>query len=270
VSERSRRPPRVRTAILSIVTVVALGAAGVAIYAGFQRAGKNACTVDGSHASYTLEPDQATNATTITAVGKRMNLPDHAITIGLAAALQESNLHNLAHGDRDSLGLFQQRPSQGWGTAEQVMDPAYAAEAFFTHLAQVNGWESLPVTTAAQEVQRSGAPDAYAQWEAEARALAIATTGESPAAFTCRAAAPKPGSVDPGLQATMTAELGPFDFAAEVPVARGWTVASWLVAHSHRFGISAVEFDGRRWTPSSGKWSQHSPTVRRVVVQRVT
>jgi hypothetical protein len=269
VSERSRRPPRVRTAILSIVTVVALGAAGVAIYETFRHAAKNACTVSGTDTSYTLEADQATNATTIAAVGKRMELPDHAITIGLAAALQESNLHNLAHGDRDSLGLFQQRPSQGWGTAAQVMDPAYAAEAFFTHLAKVDGWQDLPVTAAAQEVQHSGAPDAYARWEAEARALAIATTGESPAAFTCRASKPKADSVDPGLQAAMTAELGAFDFAAPVGVARGWTVASWLVAHAHRFGISEVAFDGRRWTPSSGKWAPHSPTTRRVVIERV-
>ena len=66
----------------------------------------------------------------------------------------------------------------------------------------------------------------------------------------------------------MTAELGPTDLAATVPVARGWTVASWLVAHSQRLGISAVTFDGRRWTPSSGKWSPHSPAVARVQIER--
>jgi hypothetical protein len=267
VSESSR-PRRVRTAILSIVTVVALVVSGVAIYRAAQHTRPNSCRVDLRTESYTLDPEQATNATTIAAVGKRMGLPDHAVTVGLAAALQESNLQNLAHGDRDSLGLFQQRPSQGWGTAEQVMDPAYAAAAFFSHLAQVVGWENLPVTTAAQKVQRSSAPDAYARWEPESRALAIATTGEAPAVFTCRAPAPRLAAVDRALASTMTRELGPTDLAAVVPARRGWTVATWLVAHAHRFGISAVTFDGRRWTPSSGKWTRRSPAVSQVQIER--
>src|SRR5207244_5113471 len=161
----SSGPRHVRTRILSIVTVVALVVSGVAIYKAVRHAAASSCRVDVRADSYTLEPDQATNATTIAAVGKRMGLPDHAVTVGLAAALQESNLHNLAHGDRDSLGLFQQRPSQGWGTASQVQDPVFASTAFFTHLAKVDGWQTLPVTTAAQRVQRSGAPNAYAKWQ---------------------------------------------------------------------------------------------------------
>jgi hypothetical protein len=267
VSESSRFR-RVRTPILSIVTVVALVASGIAIYRGLKHTPASSCRVSLHTESYTLDPEQATNATTIAAVGKRLGLPDHAVTVGLAAALQESNLLNLSHGDRDSLGLFQQRPSQGWGTAAQVTDPAYAAGAFFSHLAQVSGWESLPVTTAAQKVQRSSAPDAYARWEAEARVLAIATTGEAPASFTCRTPAASPGSVDPALQATMTAELGPVDLAATVNGKRGWTVATWLVAHARRFGVSAVTFDGRRWTPSSGTWTRQSPAVSRVQIER--
>ena len=262
-------PRRVRTTILSIVTVVALVGSGVAIYLAM--GDKTAsCRVDLDQSSYKLELDQAQHATTIAAVGKRLGLADHAVTVALAAALQESKLHNLAHGDRDSLGLFQQRPSQGWGTPSQVMDPAYAAAAFFTHLAKVDGWETLPVTTAAQEVQRSGAPDAYARWEPEATALAIALTGERPAAFTCRGKTPKASTASPALQATMTAELGPTDLTATVAVARGWTVASWLVGHSPRFGITAVIFDGRRWTPSSGKWRGHSPAVAKVEIERAS
>ena len=84
------------------------------------------------------------------------------MTVALAAALQESNLLNLPYGDRDSLGLFQQRPSQGWGTAAQILDPAYAASAFYARLVDVPGWESLPVTQAAQLVQSSADPGAYA------------------------------------------------------------------------------------------------------------
>src|SRR5438105_2477291 len=101
-------------------------------------------TADGS--TYTLDVDQAENSTTIAAVGKRLGLPDHAVTIALAAALQESKLRNLHYGDRDSLGLFQQRPSQGWGTSAEILTPSYAAAAFFRELTRVNGWATLPVT----------------------------------------------------------------------------------------------------------------------------
>ena len=258
-----------QTAILSIVTVVALGGGSFAIYKSFRHTTESVCRAAGTKTTYTITADQAENATTITAVGKRMGLPDHAVTVALAAALQESKLHNVAHGDRDSLGLFQQRPSQGWGTAAQVLNPTYAAEAFFSHLAHVSGWESLPIATAAQEVQHSAAPDAYQQWEPEARALAIATTGESPAAFTCRTPAAKAQSVDHSLSTTMTAELGSADLAAAVVPAHGWVVASWLVAHAHRFGISSVAFAGRRWTPSSGKWADQSPVLAHVQIERI-
>jgi hypothetical protein len=269
IVSKSRGPRRVRTSILSTVTVVALAASGFAIYRALDHS-VNRCQVRVHQTTYTLDLEQAEHATTIAAVGKRLGLPNHAVTIGLAAALQESKLRNLAHGDRDSLGLFQQRPSQGWGTAVQVMDPNYAATAFFTHLAKVDGWESLPVTTAAQEVQRSGAPGAYARWEPEARALAIATTGEVPAAFTCRVRKPRAATANRSLQSTMTNELGPTDLGATLPIARGWTVASWLVAHARPFGITAVTFDGRRWTPSSGKWLGHSPAEARVQIERAT
>jgi hypothetical protein len=266
---KSSGPRRVRTTIFSIITVVALVASGVAIYVALKNK-STSCRVDLDQSSYTLDLEQAQHATTIAAVGKRLGLADHAVTVALATALQESQLHNLAHGDRDSLGLFQQRPSQGWGTPSQVMDPTYAAEAFFTHLAKVDGWETLPVTTAAQEVQRSGAPDAYARWEPEAAALAIALTGERPAAFTCRSKTPTTSTTSPTLQGAMTAELGTADLEATFEAARGWTVANWLVGHASQFGITAVTFDGHRWTPSSGKWRDHSPAVAKVGIERAS
>jgi hypothetical protein len=265
---KSSGPRRVRTGILSIVTIAALGAAGIGIYSALGDTASS-CRVRLDQSTYSLDLEQAEHATTIAAVGKRLGLANHAVTVALAAALQESNLHNLSHGDRDSLGLFQQRPSQGWGTASQVMDPNYAATAFYAHLEKVTGWENLPVTTAAQEVQRSGAPEAYAKWESKARALAIATTGERAAAFTCHGPKPK-AAANRVLQTTMTAELGPANLDVVVPIARGWTVASWLVAHAQRFGVSAVTFDGRRWTPSSGKWTRHAPAVGRVQIERTT
>ncbi|WP_328479864.1 heavy metal transporter [Streptomyces sp. NBC_00377] len=136
-------------------------------------------------ATYEFTPEQAVNAATITAVGTDRAMPERAVAIALATALQESGLRNLTHGDRDSLGLFQQRPSQGWGTVKQVTDPAYAANIFYEHLAKVRDYTELPLTVAAQRVQRSGYPEAYAKHEPDATVLAAALTGTSPATLTC-------------------------------------------------------------------------------------
>jgi hypothetical protein len=107
--------------------------------------------------------------------------------IGLATALQESGLRVLtpAESDRDSAGIFQQRPSMGWGTLAQVLDPVYAAQAFYTHLVRVAGWQWLPLTVAAQAVQRSGYPDAYTRWEPDATRLHAAIIGTGPARIAC-------------------------------------------------------------------------------------
>lgn len=139
----------------------------------------------GDAARYEFTPEQAVNAATIAAVGTHREMPERAVAIALATAIQESGLRNLAHGDRDSLGLFQQRPSQGWGTEKQVTDPAYAASIFYEHLAKVPDYTELPLTVAAQKVQRSGYPEAYAKHEADAVMLAAALTGTSAATLTC-------------------------------------------------------------------------------------
>ncbi|WJY50068.1 C40 family peptidase [Streptomyces chengbuensis] len=122
--------------------------------------------------------EQIPNAKTIQATGVAMKVPTRGQVVALATALQESGLRNLDYGDRDSLGLFQQRPSQGWGTAQQVRDPVHAATRFYEALLKVPGWQSMTVTQAAQAVQKSGFPDAYAKWEPLATALqkAIATS----------------------------------------------------------------------------------------------
>jgi cell wall-associated NlpC family hydrolase len=125
-----------------------------------------------------LPEEQIPNARTIVATGIGMNVPKKGQIIALATAMQESRLRNLSSGDRDSLGLFQQRPSQGWGTATQIHDPVYASTQFYEHLLKVDGWQQLTVAQAAQAVQRSAYPDAYADWEELATALqkAIAAT----------------------------------------------------------------------------------------------
>lgn len=116
--------------------------------------------------------EQRANAATIVSVGRAMGVPDRGLIVALVTAMQESTLVNLPGGDRDSAGLFQQRPSQGWGSFDQVTDPAYASQAFFEHLLAVPGWEAMPVAEAAQRVQRSAFPSAYARWEQLATALA--------------------------------------------------------------------------------------------------
>jgi hypothetical protein len=130
------------------------------------------CTLPGSGVTVTAE--QAANAATIAAVGHERGLPERAIVIALATAQQESRLRNLDYGDRDSLGLFQQRPSQGWGSEAQVQDPVYAAGKFYDHLVEVPGWDTGRLTEVAQAVQRSGFPEAYQQHEAMAAELAAA------------------------------------------------------------------------------------------------
>ncbi|MFJ8602211.1 C40 family peptidase [Streptomyces shenzhenensis] len=118
------------------------------------------------------DPDeQIPNAKTIQATGVAINMPARGQIVAVATALQESGLRNLTYGDRDSLGLFQQRPSQGWGTANEILDPVHASTKFYEALEKVSGWQSLSVTQAAQAVQRSGFPEAYAKWEPLATAL---------------------------------------------------------------------------------------------------
>ncbi|NEA67808.1 heavy metal transporter [Streptomyces sp. SID12488] len=185
--------------------------------------GDPACEVvsaGGDGASYEFTPEQAVNAATITAVGTARGLPERAVAIALATALQESGLRNITHGDRDSLGLFQQRPSQGWGTAKEIQDPAYAAGEFYDHLVKVSGYSRLPLTVAAQRVQRSGYPEAYAKHEQDATLLAAALTGHAAATLTCegRQDATPTGGPD-AVRAALVR-----DFGREVLTAAGATV----------------------------------------------
>lgn len=203
---------------------------------------------------YLIDLEQAANAATIAAVGKRKGLPNHAITVALAAALQESKLRNLRYGDRDSLGLFQQRPSQGWGTPAQLLTPTYAAGQFFTHLERIPGWRTLPVADAAQVVQHSADGSAYAPWEGEARVLARALTGELPAGLACRFAKPaQPPSAH--LDEAAGREIGPTGLrVATASDAQAWLTASWLMAHAYQYGVTSISLRGRSWRNTTGTW----------------
>jgi hypothetical protein len=146
------------------------------------------CTVAGL--STTLTSEQVANAATIAKVGRDRGLPERAIVIALATAQQESRLRNLNYGDRDSLGLFQQRPSSGWGTPEQVQDPVYAAGTFYDHLVAIPGWDTGRLTDVSQSVQLSGFPEAYQQWEDMAQKLAAAQISTQPGQISCTPDAP--------------------------------------------------------------------------------
>ncbi|MEU1841011.1 hypothetical protein [Micromonospora chersina] len=131
-----------------------------------------AVAVQGAQSKIDLNDEQLANAKAIIAATKKAGLPERAAVISIATSLQESKLENLGHlgdaNDHDSLGLFQQRPSSGWGTPEQITNPEYSTLAFLKGLKQVDGWQDMPLTEAAQTVQVSAYPDAYAQWEQQA------------------------------------------------------------------------------------------------------
>ncbi len=143
------------------------------------------CAAQLGGTAWHLSPDQAQNAGLFAAMAAERELPPRAVTIAIATALQESRLSNIDYGDRDSIGLFQQRPSQGWGSVDQIMEPVYATGKFYDGLSKVSDYQSMEITVAAQAVQRSGFPDAYAQHESRSRAWASALSGHQPGAITC-------------------------------------------------------------------------------------
>jgi len=257
---------RRRLPLLSVVSLLIAAAAAVGLYAGYQRIAPliqgAGCDAVGNGQVISLNASQAAIAATIAGVAARDSLPSEAVTVAYAAALQESKLQNLHYGDRDSVGVFQQRPSQGWGTTSQLENPVYATSKFFGALTQVPGYQRLPVYQAAQAVQRSADGLAYQQYQPMAVGLTSAFTGQDPHAVWCwypqkitglpRSAAASQelsrtfGSVpthdvaDPGTSVTVS---NPGD---------GWAVAGWLVSHAQQYKISTVRYGGYTWSAASG------------------
>jgi hypothetical protein len=214
-AESAHPKSRKRALRLAAACTVLLVVAGYAVtqYATSSQ-GPARCTVETAGEKpehYEIRPEQAANAATITAVASQRDLPERAVTIALATAMQESALRNIEHGDRDSLGLFQQRPSQGWGSERQIQDPVYSSGKFYDHLVEIPGYSRLPLTVAAQRVQRSGYPQAYAKHEANAALLTAALTGRRAAALNCTTGPAggdgKAGSADQ-LRARLVREFG--------------------------------------------------------------
>lgn len=247
------------------------------------------CTVPGlpgggsaAAASPTVELTvaQLHHASTINAVGLSRGIEERGRIIAVATAFQESSLRNRSDGDRDSVGLFQQRPSQGWGTKQQILDPIYSAGRFYDALLQVDGWQQLPLTEAAQKVQQSAFPDAYAKWEPQATTLVRALSGAAPLELGCRAGGHRPTAVAPDRPAPagtddatpqLTAALAAADaelggltvrevtdegrtatVAVTVPgldpEPAGRSLAAWAVAHGTDLSITDVAVDRQLWT----------------------
>jgi hypothetical protein len=261
--------------LLAAVVVLLLG---FAVYTTVARDGRlpidlpvaKGCQATTEAGTVALYPEQMANAATIAAVGVSRGIPDRGIVIALATAMQESELYNLSYGDRDSLGLFQQRPSQGWGSPEDLQDPRYAAAAFYNQLMKVPDWTQMRLTDAAQAVQRSAFPEAYQKWEHDAEVLGAALVGEAATAITCsRIGEPTlrgPAAAE-ALAAGLRLDWGELASRAAATEAgslaitadhdrNGWQLAHWLVAHSVKHNVSRVRFGGHEWTVDSGVWSR--------------
>ena len=263
MSARRRRRWVVVVAATTVVLAAVATAIGLLLRNDELTAPSNRCLVTSRRGRYTVDASQARLATTIAAVGKRRGLPNHAVTVALATALQESGMRNLGDGHLDSVGLFQQRPSQGWGTVEQILDPRYASTRFYAALEEVSGWERMPVTVAAQRVQRSAVPEGYAEHEDQARIMASALTGEVPAGLTCDVGLPTPATptAEGQLRAEMDAELGPGAVGVPPTAQRGWTVASWLVARAYGSSITSVRYADRTWFRDRHAWEITPPVA---------
>lgn len=224
-----------------------------------------------------LDLEQAANASTISAVAFGKRLPERAVAIAFATSIQESRIRNLAHGDRDSVGMFQQRPSQGWGTEAELRDPVTATRKFFDGLEKINDYLDRDLHDAAQLVQRSADGRAYAQHEDDAKVLARAYTGRQAAAVRCwytpkKRTEPRRAEALKELRRSFGGRIPPSQGdAVEVSGTRaGWAVASWAVSHAQPYGLREIRFAGRRWRAESGHegWTE-SPTTSpdRVIIR---
>jgi len=240
------------------------------------------CQAGVGAAAIALDADQASIAATIAGIAARHKLPKYAVTIAYATALQESRLTNLDYGDRDSVGVFQQRPSQGWGTTAEIEDPVYATTRFFDALVQVPGYTKMPVDEAAQDVQHSADGSAYEQWAPVAAQLTAYFTGTWPHGVSCWYTLPStPVKADLSAAVRSLAQtFGPArrngvvvritllrsadkdasGAVLHVRAGAAWTVAGWLVANAQAYGLGDVRYAGYEWTAADGSmgWQRDS------------
>ncbi len=225
-------------------------------------------TVNGTTAELDLE--QSRNAAIIAGVATQRGLSPRAVSIALATAFQESDIRNIDYGDRDSIGLFQQRPSQGWGTVAQIMDPFYSTGKFYDALVKVKGWESGDINDVAQAVQRSGVPEGYRKHVERAKTLASALSGETPRAFSCLVREPPSGDLAT-YQSMLTKTYGKAAGFTPLPgtpagativatsEAAGWSIAAFSQAWISGVGVTYVSYGGYVWSVSNDSQASWSP-----------
>jgi hypothetical protein len=234
--------------------------------------GQQRCVATATNRSTVVDLDQAHFASIIAGVSVRRGLPPRAASIALATAYQETGIRNLDYGDLDSLGLFQQRPSAGWGTKQQVMDPYYATGKFYDALVKINNWETDDINDVAQRVQNSGHPEAYRDHEADARVLASALTGQSPAGLSCLDRTGAAGDVKE-LRRSFERTFGRLDDSAEGSVVtirarnekRAWAYAHFAVANAKFYGVATVKIGNRLWKTQDlnlPEWQEASPKLK--------
>jgi hypothetical protein len=234
--------------------------------------GQQRCVATANNKSAVVDLEQAHFASIIAGVSVRRGLSPRAASIALATAYQETGIRNLTYGDRDSVGLFQQRPSQGWGTKQQLMDPSYAAGRFYDALVKIKNWETDDINNVAQKVQRSGYPEAYNDHEADARVLASALTGQSPAGFSCLDRAGAAGDVKE-LRRSLQRTFGNLNDSADGSVitirARGdrraWAYAHYAVANASLYGVTTVKIESQSWQTQDFNipdWQEASPELK--------
>jgi hypothetical protein len=234
--------------------------------------GQERCVATANDSAVAVDLDQAHYASIIVGLSVRRGLPPRAASIAMATVYQETGIRNLDYGDRDSVGLFQQRPSQGWGSVKQLSDPYYATDAFYDALVKIDGWESGDINDVAQQVQRSGYPEAYRDHESDARVLASTLTGHSPAGFVCLDRSNAPGDPE-GLARSLRRTFGrvsPETVDATVLVnARNtrlaWAYAHYAVANAKYYGVTAVKVGDRTWQTGEfnlPEWTAATPAAK--------
>jgi len=263
---RARRPARTAAGLVVLLVVLGVTYLVTTRHAPLHQE-PTACAVSAGKGKQEigLTISQAAIASTIAGVAAGRDLPVRAVTIAYATALQESKLTDLSYGDRDSVGVFQQRPSEGWGTAKQIEDPVYASARFFAALAAVPRYAHLPVYQAAQDVQHSADGSAYGQYATIGTQLANAFYGTTPHALWCyyngTAGKPRLTAAYRALTSAFghmpTARVADPALAIRVRrVSEGWTVAGWLITHAQSYGITSVRYRGYEWVRgrAAGKW----------------
>lgn len=268
--EHKPRGP-IRRTLGCIIPLALVGGIAFGGYTAYQYVrdhwGSPSCRFVANGYDYQWDPGQSQSAATIVAVGVfKKGVPARAAVVATTTAIQESKLRNLAYGDLDSLGLFQQRASQGWGTTDQIQDPIYSSGSFYNALLKVPGWESMPIGEAAQEVQRSGYPDAYADHETQGEVLTSVMTGAAHEAIGCRLDATtangSPARIVAQLAAEsgLTAQAGSGEVTYQAKSVDGaFAIASWAIAHAEDDNITAVTVGDRSWARHRGRdgWVWH-------------